>query len=84
MRKKRRPAAKSYRVGYGKPPKRTRFKKGHSGNPKGRKKGSRNRVNHRLAMDKLVEIMQSKRTPAAAQVKAAQTILHLAMLGVDE
>jgi nucleoid-associated protein YgaU len=25
-----------YEVGFGKPPKRTRFKKGHSGNPKGR------------------------------------------------
>ena len=31
-----------YEVGYGKPPKQTRFKKGQSGNPKGRAKGSRN------------------------------------------
>ena len=29
---------KDYEVGYGKPPKRTRFKKGQSGNPKGRPK----------------------------------------------
>jgi hypothetical protein len=28
-----------YEVGYGKPPKRTRFKKGQSGNPNGRPKG---------------------------------------------
>jgi hypothetical protein len=32
----------NYEIGYGKPPKASRFKKGQSGNPKGRKKGSRN------------------------------------------
>ena len=31
-----------YEVGYGKPPKKTQFKKGASGNPKGRPKGSQN------------------------------------------
>ena len=31
-----------YEVGYGKPPKHRQYKKGRSGNPKGRKKGSRN------------------------------------------
>jgi hypothetical protein len=32
---------KNYEVGYGKPPKHTRFRKGQSGNPRGPKKGSR-------------------------------------------
>jgi len=31
-----------YSVGYGKPPKQTRFKPGESGNPKGRPKGTKN------------------------------------------
>src|SRR5579864_8994330 len=39
------------KVGYGRPPETTRFKKGHSGNPKGRPKGSRN-----LASDLAAEL----------------------------
>jgi Family of unknown function (DUF5681) len=31
-----------YEVGYGRPPKYTRFKQGHSGNPKGRLRGTKN------------------------------------------
>ncbi|MEO1018869.1 MAG: DUF5681 domain-containing protein [Pseudomonadota bacterium] len=38
------PGARNYEVGYGKPPVSTRFKKGQSGNPKGRPKGSKNKV----------------------------------------
>lgn len=34
--------AENYKVGYGKPPKATRFRKGQSGNPRGRAKGTRN------------------------------------------
>jgi hypothetical protein len=33
---------RSYEVGYGKPPEHTRFKPGQSGNPRGRKPGSKN------------------------------------------
>lgn len=35
-------ATKGYAVGYAKPPKKTQFKPGHSGNPKGRPKGVKN------------------------------------------
>jgi Family of unknown function (DUF5681) len=33
---------KGYEVGYGKPPKQTRFRKGQSGNPNGRPRGAKN------------------------------------------
>ena len=35
-------APRDYEVGYGKPPRHTRFRKGQSGNPQGRPKGSQN------------------------------------------
>lgn len=38
------PDQSSYEVGYGKPPAGTRFKSGQSGNPKGRRKGSKNKL----------------------------------------
>jgi hypothetical protein len=33
---------RDYEVGYGKPPRHTRFSKGQSGNPKGRQRGTQN------------------------------------------
>lgn len=35
-------AKRDYEIGYGRPPKRHQFKRGQSGNPRGRAKGSRN------------------------------------------
>jgi hypothetical protein len=45
---------RDYEVGYGKPPKATQFKKGQSGNPKGRKKA--NRVEDlRIVLEKILD-----------------------------
>lgn len=56
--------AKTYEVGYGKPPVHTRFQKGRSGNPKGRKKGSKN-VNTLLS--ELLEERIAVNTPTGLQ-----------------
>jgi hypothetical protein len=36
------PGERDYRVGYGKPPEHSRFKKGHTGNPQGRPRRAKN------------------------------------------
>jgi len=41
VRQRTRNARPPYEIGYGKPPERSRFKPGQSGNPKGRPKGAR-------------------------------------------
>lgn len=46
--------ARDYKVGYGKPPRHTRFRKGRSGNPKGRPKHTRN-----LRSDLVEELRES-------------------------
>jgi len=51
------PVRPTYEVGYGKPPKATRFQPGRSGNPKGRRKGRRNTATiYRQALDTKVRV----------------------------
>ncbi len=51
---------KDYEVGYGRPPKHTQFKKGQSGNPKGRKKDARGlKTDLRAELGQRVEITEN-------------------------
>jgi hypothetical protein len=45
----------------------------------GRPKGRRNRGNHRIALDKLIKIVESKRAPAALQLRAAKIFVEVMM-----
>ena len=59
-------------VGYGRPPRRTRFKKGRSGNPRGRPKGSRNLATTLAkTIDEKVVITQNGRRRSISKLDAA-------------
>jgi hypothetical protein len=68
--------ASEYEVGYSKPPKQTRFKRGRSGNPAGRPKGSKSLKTFLMAAwDEIVTVNEngvskqiSKREAAAKQL----------------
>lgn len=72
-----------YEVGFGKPPKATRFKKGQSGNPKGRPKGSRNYST--LVEEMLnapVTIRENGKTKTVSTLEAAfKRIMQMAVNG---
>ncbi len=53
-----------YEIGYGRPPKSTRFKPGQSGNPKGRKKGS---MNLDMILMKALDAKITVETPAGTK-----------------
>ena len=68
-----------YEVGYGKPPKATRFKKGQSGNPKGRPQKSKN-MNTLLdeELDRLITLRQDGR---ARQISTREAIVKQMIQG---
>ena len=79
------PTSNDYEVGYGKPPKTTQFKKGTSGNPKGRpRKGHSQR---RIAERVLGETQRLAGQPRGARVRyktlelIVMTVKHLSAAG---
>jgi hypothetical protein len=59
-------------VGYGKPPRHTQFKKGVSGNPKGRRKGSKGFVTiFRKSVNDAVPVTENGRRHRISKLEAA-------------
>lgn len=69
---KKRKRSSNYQIGYGRPPKATQFKKGVSGNKKGRPKGSKNIATLvHAAMHERVTITENGRRRTISKIEAA-------------
>src|ERR1019366_2133396 len=77
---------RDYEVGYGKPPSATRFQLGQSGNPRGRRKGSKNLaqlIEHELDK-RLVVNENGKRKPITKRQAVAKQLVNKAACGYQK
>ncbi|MBV9859631.1 MAG: hypothetical protein JO038_05960 [Alphaproteobacteria bacterium] len=73
-----------YEIGYGKPPRHTRFKKGVSGNPRGRRKGEKNlRVILNRALTEPLRVAENGRRRTASKLEVILTRLINAAVQAD-
>lgn len=80
---KKSPPSAGYDVGYGKPPEHTRFKKGASGNPKGRPKGKLNvaTVLNKTLNEKVTITDRGKRRTITMLEATFKQLVHKAVQG---
>ena len=72
-----------YAVGFGKPPRRTRFCKGQSGNPKGRPRGARNLATlmEKVLKEPVVISENGKRRRITKRVALVKQLVNKAIAG---